>query len=72
MYDLYCGSSNSLSVGIIAQRRFIVASNIQSNVVYYYEKLFQASLKTLEYVGPLNWLYAFIMSYSVTYNEIGK
>ena len=53
MYDLYCGSSNSLSVGIIAQRRFIVASNIQSNVVYYYEKLFQASLKTLEYVGPL-------------------
>ena len=63
MYDLYCGSSNSLSVGIIAQRRFIVASNIQSNVVYYYEKLFQASLKTLEYVGPL---------YSVTYNAIGK
>ena len=54
MYDLYCGSSNSLSLGIIAQRRFIVASNIQSNVVYYYEKLFQASLKTLEYVGPLN------------------
>ena len=69
MYDLYCGSSNSLSVGIIAQRRFIVASNIQSNVVYYYEKLFQASLKTLEYVGPL---YATIMSYSVTYNAIGK
>ena len=68
MYDLYCGSSNSLSVGIIAQRRFIVASNIQSNVVYYYEKLFQASLKTLEYVGPL-----YIgLSNSVTYNAIGK
>ena len=46
MYDLYCGSSNSLSVGIIAQRRFIVASNIQGNVVYYNEKSFQASAGT--------------------------
>ena len=43
MYDLYCGSSNSLSVGIIAQRRFIVASNVQGNVVYYNEKFFKAS-----------------------------